>query len=283
MTRVKVLREPNSFEFSRGIRTDAFMSFIQWSQGQAALTPALQSINKFMGADAVCLSRQQRTKSIARVVDVIDRNCDPGRPKLRQPFAHAAFGKSTYHLRQGASVLLSDIANYRRLEESLDIWKHRRGIVDIGFICLEAGHGTRDILEFHFTRNSTAVWTAEATRTGAFLADVYKGRRSGLVEKQILQRKGPSRGSEHASPAIMAPNNPACLTRSEWRLCVLIACGLSREGIAQELGVTDNTIRTHLRNVYSKTGITTFHELALKLVGPEEQRNLPDTFSIDAA
>ena len=283
MAHVKGLSEPDILELSNGVWSDAFMNFIKWSQGKAPLEPALASVAKYFKAEAVCLSRIKRTNSNARIVQIVDGSSDPAKPKLNQSFAKAALGDVADHLKQGATVMMSDTRAHGFPDKNVDYWMLRRGVVDIGFICLEAENGTRDILEFHFAGNSMAVWIARSAQISTKLADVYKGRHAGLIEKHILRDKSVACGGKHGRPTIMAPNNPACLTRSEWRLCMLVACGLSREGVAKELGVTDNTIRTHLRNIYGKTGYTTFHELALKLVGPDEQRNLPDAINIDAA
>ncbi len=51
-----------------------------------------------------------------------------------------------------------------------------------------------------------------------------------------------------------APFDPATLTPRERRVVELLAAGLSNKEIARELSLSDNTIKTHLANVYGKLG-----------------------------
>ena len=123
------------------------------------------------------------------------------------------------------------------------------------------------------------------TRCAQMLSEVFKGRRDGLVEKIIIDNSRPTsnrrRDTERA--ALLSPENPCGLTRAEWRLCVLVANGLSRARVAKELGITENTIRSHLRNIYSKTELETFHELALHMTSEAEQCHLSHLSVVEAA
>jgi DNA-binding CsgD family transcriptional regulator len=55
----------------------------------------------------------------------------------------------------------------------------------------------------------------------------------------------------------------APLSPREREVASWIATGLSRQQIAHQLGVGEETVKTHLQNIYSKTGVTSRHALAL--------------------
>jgi len=65
---------------------------------------------------------------------------------------------------------------------------------------------------------------------------------------------------------ILHHENPAGLTRCEWKVCDLASRGLSVKSIAGELGVTGNTVRTHLRSIYAKTEVASYYELVMTLM-----------------
>ena len=54
---------------------------------------------------------------------------------------------------------------------------------------------------------------------------------------------------------LLHPDNPYRLTQAEQRICGLIAQGLRPQDMAEHLNVSLTTVRTHLRQVYSKSGL----------------------------
>lgn len=55
--------------------------------------------------------------------------------------------------------------------------------------------------------------------------------------------------------AILSPRNPFGLTRAELGVCHQLLDGLGAQAIAEKLDVSMPTVRTHLRNIYAKTGL----------------------------
>jgi DNA-binding CsgD family transcriptional regulator len=78
--------------------------------------------------------------------------------------------------------------------------------------------------------------------------------------------QAPSTGSEANEERLRRLYN---LTRSEARLAEMLASGFALPAAARQLGVGQNTVRTHLQRIYSKTD--THHQsglVALLLTGP---------------
>lgn len=75
----------------------------------------------------------------------------------------------------------------------------------------------------------------------------------------------PPRAGVPGSAPVLSDSNPVRLSRAEFRLCHLLSTGLGLKSVQAELGITDSTFRTHLRNVYDKTGTRSEAELVALL------------------
>jgi ATP/maltotriose-dependent transcriptional regulator MalT len=54
------------------------------------------------------------------------------------------------------------------------------------------------------------------------------------------------------------------LSGRETEVCLLVSQGLSNEKISHELNITTHTVKTHLRNIYSKSGLNNRTNLAVE-------------------
>ena len=277
MSRTKFLRPLISTANVQNTWIDTLLVFVKWTQGRADLEASLTSLAKYLGADAACISRRDRSKSEVRIACIVDTNTDPRFPRLKRSFAAAKYGEYVDSLKPGAAALLSEVmGNEEVMDPELEKWIFKRGIRDIASICLSSEGGIRDILEFHFSNAAPKKWFLEHSTISQMLVDVFEGRCRGLMTKALLSDAGRYKESLNVlnDGSLLNLDNPAGLTRSEWKVCFLIANGLSRNGVANELSIKSTTISTHLRNIYAKTGSERFHELALRLVSAREQSNL---------
>ena len=274
MSLAKYLSPPISTAHSQNAWLDTLLVFVKWTQGRADLEASLASLAQYLGADAACLSRRDRSRSEVRVACIVDSNTDSRVPRLEQSFAAAKYGKYIDSLKLGAATLLAEVTdNEDVMDPELEKWIFKRGIRDIASICLSSEGGIRDILEFHFSKPVPNKWFLEHSTISRMLVEVFEGRRRGLMTQALLSDAGRCKKVPNGA-SLLDLDNPASLTRSEWKVCFLIANGLSRDGVANELSVKSATIRTHLRSIYAKTGCERFHELALRLVSAREQNNL---------
>jgi LuxR family transcriptional regulator, maltose regulon positive regulatory protein len=97
-------------------------------------------------------------------------------------------------------------------------------------------------------------WTAVAPHLPAPLVEL--GTRSGLLEDG---------GAAAARPWIPAPAVRSPLSPREREVFHLVLAGDSREQMATELGVTVNTVKTQVRHIYAKLGVTGRGELLHKV------------------
>jgi ATP/maltotriose-dependent transcriptional regulator MalT len=60
----------------------------------------------------------------------------------------------------------------------------------------------------------------------------------------------------------------ASLTPRHWELLGLVAAGYSNAQIARKLGISAQTVRTHLQNIYERLGVSS-RMAAVAKVGPD--------------
>ncbi|CAM5248574.1 response regulator transcription factor [Streptomyces violaceorubidus] len=70
------------------------------------------------------------------------------------------------------------------------------------------------------------------------------------IQRRLLERLSESE-PRHAGP----PEPPDGLTARETEVLVLIADGLTNQQIASRLQVSTATVKTHINNLFAKTGI----------------------------
>ena len=83
-------------------------------------------------------------------------------------------------------------------------------------------------------------------------------------------RTGPGHGHQYD---LLDTSNPAELSRSEYRICAMVREGLLARAIADELGVSESTVRSHLHSIYAKTGATGHVDLLHRLARPARLAN----------
>ncbi|MDH5797990.1 MAG: helix-turn-helix transcriptional regulator, partial [Paracoccaceae bacterium] len=72
--------------------------------------------------------------------------------------------------------------------------------------------------------------------------------------------------------AILDISNPAGLSRAEFGVCLLIRKGFTSSRISEELNVAKSTVKSHLRNIYSKTDTAGQVDLMYRLLNePDPQ------------
>lgn len=84
-----------------------------------------------------------------------------------------------------------------------------------------------------------------------------------LLEQLMTQPQGPSRADGRPSEAVQegwrgpqsGEQQPDGLTERETEVLTLVADGLSNQEIADRLGISTATVKTHINNLFAKTGV----------------------------
>ncbi|CAD0185915.1 response regulator [Ruegeria sp. THAF57] len=253
----------------------AIINFIHWSQGGLVLDAALKGIVEAFGAECGVISRLWLNKGAHRVAARADtRDPTVSRP-LFLSFANDALGPFR-NMPKRASVfsLREDGEDPSDLSPVLVDWLSHRKIKDILFVCLDHQGGEIDFLELHFGQTPEPGFKEAIEQIAPQLSETYQSRRPGLVTEALSRQTVSTIRKSTTDTPILSTGNPAGLTRAEWRVCALVSRGISPQGIGTELGIGPATVRTHLKHIYSKTGLDNFHMLARRLVSVEEREAL---------
>lgn len=253
----------------------AIINFIHWSQAGVVLDAALEGIVKAFGADCAVISRVWLNKGAHRVA----ARADTRDPKFQRPLFHSFANDALGPFRnkpKRASVfsLRDDGADPSDISAVLLDWMSHRKLDDILFICLDHNGGEIDFLELHFGQSSEPGYREAIEQVAPQLSETYQARRAGLITESLSRQSVTALRKSYSEAPILSTENPTGLTRAEWRVCVLVSRGLSPQSIGAELEIGPATVRTHLKHIYSKTALDTFHMLARRLVSVEEREAL---------
>lgn len=256
------------------LESDGILTFVEWSQGCCSLETAVKSLAAGFGAKSCRFARMNIPAGTVRIARV-DAPDQADYRAAEDCAAYRVFGEELSSLKPGAFVVCYQYMRERLFRDpAFDVWLSDQGFRDVAFVILGRSGGTVDLLEFYHTETLTCASIGNGEWGGEALARIYAARRPGVATDWFAQQQAEKQSCAEFDEPILGPGNMAGLTRCEWRVCVLVARGLSIKGIAYELDVAVPTIRAHLRNIYSKTGLHGFNTLALRLISGLEQRAL---------
>lgn len=217
------------------------------------LKVVLTTFQELIGANTVQVVRQMlkfdRTRMVAR------QEVSTGKLFARPPrsFASALLGDLLHKSNLGSLFLMTEMYAGNEVSASLDQF----GLQEVGVLSLSNEPDFSDFLEFHFDRPLPDHNRQLLGLLGSVLSQSWRDRTPGIVAALIAGQPFPTaheRGKEFEN--ILSSGNPANLTRSEFRVCMLIQEGRLPDEVADILHVTKSTFRTHLRSIYFKTGVS---------------------------
>lgn len=254
---------------------NAIIRFIEWSQAHTPLELALEHIVTAFDAEFGAVCRIWADQGRSRVAASFGRRSTTAHAGGFRSFASDVIGAGIRDVRVGSVLCLSAIETSRAdRDPQLSGWMMRNKLSDAGFVCLRKRGGELDFLEIYFSAAAQQNWCDGLEQIAPSLVRAVEGRRPGLITEALARRVVNVKQKNVGDLPILSLNNPAGLTRSEWRVCVLASRGLAIKAVCNELGVSRATVRTHLKHIYMKTGLENFHMLARRLVSPAEQHAL---------
>ncbi len=249
---------------------------IDWTLALQERLPLATALERYLAARHVAcalVARYHNAQQQARIAAIADRRTGPPPRSLAQlvlgSYTDSALPGSVWRLSDCNPAPDADGADWLRR------WRLERGVHEIVVIALATDHASGDFLELHLTRALTSAETDGLHALAADLAHAWRMRRAGAITKLLRARS--VRAEPAPMPDPLGADNPAGLTRSELRTCLLVKRGLRPRAISRELGVSESTVRTHLRSIYSKLELDGQIELAhvLNRTAPDPARGTP--------
>jgi len=253
-------------QMSHAIEAGMIGAIAQWCEclhGTDPLLKALQMLADGLDAEAVVLARYGRAQCGESRAICWDSNKDSrigGRAE--RGYARAVLGGFFDKARAGSLWFKSMVED--GLSADLAAFHERRRLSELIVIPLQIGERTSDMLELHFAERPRAYQQAVLNVLGPVLARTWHNRARGLFTEALL-RAAPRAALPEGVP-ILSMENPARLSRAEYRVCLLLSRGLTMDEVKAELTISDSTLRTHLSNLYAKTGSANAGELIYQLV-----------------
>ncbi len=260
---------------------DGIASWCGGLHGSMPLSEALEALASGFGAECAALSRHLKTEDRPRTVAISDlRQIDVELPRLGRSLAQDVMGYFYPTARASTVWFLSDHLDDGAwsASDTLMNWRASRDVREIVVLVLASNQQQSDYIEFHFSR---ALERSEKLEFETLLPTIVRswaGRKTGLVtqtrmDDRVLRARAAVEADKPTWDApILGMSNPARLSRAEFRVCLLLSRGLSVKGVTDELGLTEATVRTHLRSIYSKTETSSLAELLYRILssGAEE-------------
>lgn len=268
--------------FGRGINNSSIIhAIVTWSEalnGKISLQEALVDLATGLGAEVATIVRTQLSDQKPVRIAACDLAKDAaGRRPLRRSFADAFFGAPILHARAASMWVASAHLDDATGDPSLQEWQAARRLKEFLVLIMAAGPNTRDHIELHF-RDPLAP-EAEALLQAMLpdMARVWSSRKVGLITRTMLNHRSNDQWEfRHATRVrILGSDNPLRLSRAEFRVCLLLSQGLVIQAVVRELGLSEPTIRTHLRNIYAKVSCGSLAELVFQLMESNTRQDSP--------
>ncbi|WP_167853576.1 response regulator transcription factor [Roseovarius aestuariivivens] len=241
----------------------------QWANalnGNGDLSECLEQLLRLVRADAAMVARISLSGSQTRYIARCNRRKGEVWPVQPRAFSKELLGNWLPSAKSGSVWRLSDLARTNTDRESgCDLQIDR--FAEIIAIPLGKAHEIVDVLELQYL-NKPAEHDLDIVLilTGT-LSSCWQSRASGLIAKTLAQRQHVKcvDAPYNSDVPLLDVENPAQLSRSEFRICTLLKEGMTVGVIAQTLSIAPATVRTHLSSVFSKTGASNQVELLHKL------------------
>ncbi|MGR3512760.1 MAG: helix-turn-helix transcriptional regulator [Paracoccaceae bacterium] len=261
---------------------DGVASWCGGLHGAMPLGEALKALASGIGASSAAIARHHyRSEERPRLVALY-----PGASTtpLTRPYVDEVLGPLFQQARAGSVWFLSDLYDdpVWSMSHTLASLLRDGSTRDVVAIPMSANRQSVDYIEFHFEKPLSRAEQKEIEALVPTIERSWLGRKPGLVATSTLEGRAlPAArySNENERPRwdrpILGMTNPAGLSRAEFRVCLLVSRGLSVKAVSDELGLSDNTVRSHLRAIYAKTETSSLSELIYLILSVTEEPDVP--------
>lgn len=230
---------------------------------------AIAQLLKLVKGDAAFLVRFLKDSDHAKTISFVDPEARNLFAVQRQVFAKQVFGADLMQSRAGSLWIMHGTTDPDRPQITDDLREQIRAqqVHSIAVICLANAALGLDFLEIQFGTKIPDHNRAFLTMVSDTLAKTWQQRSPGTAQRQLARnRQTRTQNALRAVPvSILRVDNPFGLSRSEFRICLMIQEGLLLKDIVRELGIQDSTARSHLHSIYEKTESVSLLDLSNKL------------------
>ncbi len=244
---------------------DGVASWCGGLHGSMPLANALKALADGLDARSAAISRHfHRTEERPRLVSVSSgAQSEP----LTRAFCRDVLGYQFGRARAGTVWFLGDVIDDPAWTSTvaLNALVANGQAQEIAVIPMSVTRQSVDYIEFHFSHALPRSAQHDIEALVPTIERSWRGRKPGLVTQVIADERLPvaKRAADKAAwdDPILGVSNPAGLSRAEFRVCLMLSRGLSVKGVSEELGLSENTVRSHLRAIYAKTETSNMSEL----------------------
>lgn len=252
------LRSPLS---SAGRQSDLTNAAIIWTEclhGTAPIRDALASVAQSTGATGAILYRCNAGSRRPRIIASFHRDASRSIQPLQQPVGPDLIPVELQRAKPGSVWRLEDAAEEgsARLEGRKANLQGDVLPADIIAIPLETSGGVVDVLEFAMDRSAGPGMFAAIGELARSLSFAWSRRPKGRIARLLANAPSVDRPLRTSTVAPLSVGNPWHLTPTEMRICNLIREGQDPARLVSSIGVAESTLRTHLRSIYAKAGVT---------------------------
>lgn len=241
-------------------------------QGRGDVAEAISQVSQLTGADVVGLTSYSATKQSHANLAIVDRSAGKMFSSRRwEPYAHEILGAHLTSACEASLWTLTEIhssAEFTRRRDFTD--GVGQGLKEIVVIILEKSTSETIVLEFHYRLTPIPAGLEMLRLLAAALSDSWRNRLPGIPRRPGLHSvdsDGDLAQPSLPGPHILTHDNPMGLSRTEFRICMLLRDGMKSVAIADALGIGDKTVRGHLSTIYAKIGVSGQFELLHRLLG----------------
>jgi DNA-binding CsgD family transcriptional regulator len=263
----------------RGFKTSVIEAIADWCDAlhrEMPLQEAFAGLVRALGAEAGMIVRTRLNDFLPVRIVVHDDRSRTVHP-LKASFADDYFGPHLVRPRAATVWLGSTHSDERSAKDAVALpeWQSERGMKEFAVLVLSGGPVVRDHIELHFRETLSSEVQASLGAVLPTMARTWATRRVGLIACEAIAERHSigSRKRGGAAQPILGVSNPARFSRGEFRVCMLLSRGLSVVGVSKELGITEATVRSHLRSIYAKTDTANLAELVFQLVKSQGSTN----------
>lgn len=242
----------------------AISRWCEFLHGKSSFETALQELCFGLNADITVLSRVLRVvpgKSSLIHFDT-GRELSPAKT-LNRSYARAVLG-SYFDRPKTGSVWYKSMLD-EDTDPALSAFHRARGLNDVAVIPLSVTEKSIDFVEVHFANQLQFEQLALLNMVADTLARTWQNRLPGLMTDCLAKNPVQLIAKDSSAP-ILSVENPSRLSRAEYRVCLMLSRGKSLEMLEAELNISRSTVRTHLKNIYLKTGASNKADLLYRLL-----------------